>query len=171
MISIYKDICDGLISTYDKYLGVKFNYDDINRSVDLQELYSVYKVMYLDIMDWTGKVFAHIIKKNPETFDLKNPNVFADLVKCNEEFNLDTIPQILALMDPGNVDYNFVFGEVPDTLNSDYTSQFQPVTIDFDVLVIHFLNELNLGAGIVNTEILLKKIKFYMEFIDKNKIE
>lgn len=174
IISIYKEICDGLIGIYDKYLGIKFNYDDINKSVDLQELYSVYRVMYLDILDWTAKVFAYIIKKNSETFNLNNPFVFSDIVKCDDVFNLDTIPQILALMDPGNVDYTFVFGEVPDTLyseNSEYKLQFQPVTIDFDVLIIHFLNELKLGAGIVNTEILIKKIKFYTEFINKNKIE
>lgn len=170
MVSIYNDVRDGIVSILDKYLGIKFNYDGINRTVDLQELYTTYKVMYLDVMDWTGKVFAYIIKKNPESFDLKNPNVWIDLVKCEEEFNLDTIPQILALMDPGNADYEFVFGEVPDTLNSDYTAPFQAVTIDFGVFITHFLNELKLGAGIVNTNILLKKIEFYTEFINKNKI-
>ena len=115
-------------------------------------------------------MFAYIIKKHPEAFDLKNPNVWVDLVKCEDEFNLDTIPEILALMDPGNADYEFVFGEVPDTLNSEYTISFQPVTIDFGVFMIHFLNELKLGAGVVNTGILLKKVEFYTKFIDENKI-
>ena len=169
LVSIYNEIRNGVKSIYDKYLGIKFNYDDINNSVDMQGLYSVYKVMYLDIFDCMAKVFAYMNKSNPDVYDLNRPDVWDDFLGNVEDFNLDSIPKILSVMDPGNMDYEYVFGEVPE-INSDVMVYLNKVSIDFDVFVKHFKMELRLGAGVINTSILLKKVIFYSEYIDKNHI-
>lgn len=168
--AIYETIRKSLTRIYDNYMCVKFNYDDINRSVDLKELYSVYNIMYLDLFDWLGKVMAYIIKKNPDTY-VKFPKYTAieDILKNVEDFNLDSIPKILSIMDPGNVDYEFVFGDIGDELD-ETTPTINNVSIDFDIMVNRILRDLTLGAGVYNTELLIRKIKFYMDFIDKNNI-
>lgn len=169
LISIYNEIKTGMRSMFDKYLGIKFNYDDINNSVDMQGLYSVYKVVCTDIMDCMAKVFAYMNKSNPHVYNLNRPDVWDDFLGNVEDFNLDSIPKILSVMDPGNMDYEYVFGEVPE-IDSDVNVYLNKVSIDFDVFVKHFKMELRLGAGVINTGILLKKVNFYSDYITKNHI-
>lgn len=168
--ALYETIRKEISNIYDKYMCVKFNYDDINRSVDLKELYSVYNVLYLDLFDWLGKVMAYIIKKDPNTYNsFPKYSVIEDILMNVEDFNLDTIPKILSIMDPGNVDYTFVFGDTGDEFNID-TPVVNNVSIDFDIMVNRIKRDLSLGAGVYNTELLINKIKFYMDYIDKNNI-
>lgn len=168
--TIYEQVRNEISSIYDKYMCVKFNYDNINRSVDLKELYSVYCVLYLDLFNWLGKVMAYIIKKDPNTYsDFPKYSVIEDILMNEEDFNLDSIPKILSIMDPGNVDYNFVFGDVGDEFDIN-TPIVNSVSIDFDIMVNRIKRDLSLGAGVYNTELLINKIKFYMDFIDKNNI-
>ena len=169
-VSVYNSIRDGISSSFDNYIGVNFTYDNINHFADLSEVYSVYKTMYLDEFDWVAKVFAYIVKKNPGVFDIEKDYTFIDILKNVDEFNLDTIPKILSIMDPGNADYEFVFGSVPNDMDVDDWVDDNKVSIDYDSFVKHFEMELSLGAGVTNNELLRKNIKTYMQLIDSRKI-
>ena len=163
---MYNIFRDGLLTFYDRHLGVKFNYDDINRKPDFNEIYSVYKVMYLGEYDLLGKLFAYIILKNPGVYDLRKNTCFTDILFDTAVFNLDNIPKILNKTDPGNIDNIVVFGE--DIEDDDmYNAK---ISIDMDVWRSHIIKVLNLGAGVLNRDILREKVITYMDYINENKL-
>lgn len=167
LLALYEEFRTGLLTYYDRYLGIKFTFDDINRKPDFNELYSVYKVMYLNEMDLLGKTMAYIILKNPGIYDLRKDKCFEDILEDDGVFNLDTIPIILSIMDNGNLDYENVFGDNTD--EEDYYT-VPKVSFEWDVWISHIKNELNLGIGDSNKEILRNKILFYMDYIKENKL-
>ena len=166
LLNLYETFRTDLLTYYDRYLGVKFTFDEINRKPDFNELYSVYKVMYLDEMNLLGKIMAYIIVKNPGIYDLRKDKVFEDILEDDGVFNLDDLPVILNIMDIGNLDYENVFGDNVD--DDDYKTP--KVSIEWDVWISHIKNELNLGIGDSNKEILRNKILFYMDYIKENKL-
>jgi len=166
---LYENFRDGVLSIFDRYLGVKFNYDDINRRPDFNELYSVYTTLFLHEYDTLGKIMAYIIVKNPSVYDLRKDTCFSDIINDDGVFNLDAIPEILAKMDPGNKDLIYVFGEVPEE-DDDAGSYSNPdVSIEFDVWKAHLDKGLILGAGVLNKENLRNKILEYIDIANKNK--
>lgn len=168
LLALYEEFRTGLLTYYDRYLGIKFTFDDVNRKPDFNELYSVYKVMYLNEMDMLAKLMAYIILKNPGIYDLRKDKCFEDILEDDGVFNLDTIPNILDVVDNGNLDYINVFGD-----NTDDDGEFYippKVSFEWDVWISHIKNELNLGIGDSNKEILRNKILFYMDYIKENKL-
>lgn len=167
LIALYEEFRTGLLTFYDRYLGVKFTFDDINRKPDFNELYSVYKVLYLDEIDLLGKLMAYIILKNPGVYDLRKDKVFTDILEDDGVFNLDDIPNILDIMDNGNLDYICLFGD--NNLDGEF---YMPpkVSFEWDVIVSHLKNELNFGIDMSNKDTLRNKIVFYMEYIKNNKL-
>lgn len=167
---IYEVFRDGVCNIFDRYLGITFTYDDVNRRPDLNELYSVYSALFLHEYDTLGKIMAYIILKNPGVFDLRKDACFSDIIHDDGVFNLDTIPDIISKVDPGNTDLMYVFGEVPE--DDDETGSYAnpDVSIDFDVWIAHLEKGLNYGAGILNKENLRTKIVEYIEITKKNKI-
>lgn len=163
---IYTMIRDNIRSIFDNYLGVTSTQDDINSSIDLNGLYTIYRVLVSQSLDTFGKVFAYIIAKTEDMFNLNRDSVFEDILKSAEYCNLDEIPKILAIMDEGNMDYEYVFGEVPDIDEESFAPQ-KKVAIDYDVYVKHLLNELRLGAGVMCRENLRRKIQIYTEQINR----
>lgn len=163
---MYNIFRDALLTFYDRHLGVKFNYDDINVKPDFNEMYSVYKVMYLNEYDLLGKIFAYIILKNPGVYDLRKNTCFTDILYDNGVFSLDNIPKILDKLDPGNIDNRVVFGEDVDDTDS-YVSK---VSIEMDVWRAHIIKGLNLGAGVLNRDTLREKTLTYIDYINTNKL-
>lgn len=166
---IYENFRDGVCSCFDRYLGVTFTYDDINRRPDLNELYSVYNVLFLHEYDTLGKIMAYIIVKNPSVYDLRKDTCFSDIINDEGVFNLDSIPEILSKMDPGNKDLLYVFGEVPEDDDESGSYANPDVSIDFDVWKAHLDKGLTLGAGVLNKENLRSKILEYIDIANKNK--
>jgi hypothetical protein len=167
---LYNLFRDGVRTSFDRYLGVTFTYDDINRKPDLNELYSVYNTLYLNEYSTLGKIMAYIILKNPGVYDLRKDTCFTDIIEDDGVFNLDTIPEILSNVDPGNKDNLYVFGDIPEPDDDDGSYTNPEVAINFDVWKAHLTKGLNLGAGVLNKEILRNKILQYIDVIKNNKI-
>ena len=168
-VELYELFREGVRNSFDRYLGVTFTYDDINRKPDINELYSVYNTLYLNEYDTLGKVLAYIIVKNPGVYDLRKDTCFTDIIEDDGVFNLDTIPEILNIVDPGNKDNLYVFGDIPEVDDEDGSYTNPDVSINFDVWKTHITKGLVLGAGILNKENLRNKILQYIEIIKKNK--
>lgn len=166
---LYNEFRDGVRTFFDRYLGVKFTYDDINRKPDFNELYSVYNTLFLHEYDTLGKIMAYIIVKNPGVYDLRKDTCFTDIINDDGVFNLDSIPEILSKIDPGNNDLLYVFGDVPESDDDDGSYSNPDVSIDFDVWKSHLEKGLVLGAGVLNKENLRNKILEYIDIANKNK--
>lgn len=162
---LYNIFRDGVLTFFDRYLGVKFTYDDINRKPDFSEMYSVYNILYLHEYDTLGKIMAHAIVHNPGVYDLRKDNCFTDILNDEGVFNLDIIPEVLAIVDPGNKDNLFVFGDVPEADDDAGVYVNPAVSIDFDVWKAYIEKGLTLGAGVLNKEVLRNKILKYIEIV------
>lgn len=166
---MYNIFRDGVLNSYDRYLGVTFTYDDINQRPDFNELYSVYKVLYLDETDFLAKIIAYIIATDKVVgYDLNKSNTLSDIIHDDSVFNLDTIPDILNKMDPGNIDNLKVFGEPSSDDDNNYVSP--KVSIEWDILLNYFDKGLNLSGGILYKDLLNKRILFFLDYIKANNI-
>jgi len=173
LLNVYSIIRDGVVHFLDLYWGVEFNYDGVNSKPDLNNAYSCYRVFFTDILNWVAKVFAYLISKYPsdynDFFEDKN-RFFDDIVNDTYRFNLDSIPSILSIMDPGNADYIYVFGKIPDDVGDDGMYLNPDVGIDWSVFTKRLMREINLGNSVANREYLRERINHYLEYIKENKI-
>lgn len=169
-IIVLEDIKEKIIDIYDRYLGVKLNYDNTNDKPSLDNLYSIYKVLYLNEWNMLGKILAYVIMKpqNKGVYDLSVDTVFEDIIRNTDEFNFDTIPQILNIMDMGNADYEYVFGSVVQ--DNESMGEELHVSFIYDGWINHILKELRQGAGVLNTQLLREEIEKSCNYIRDNKI-
>lgn len=173
LLNVYTIVRDGLVHFLDLYWGVNFNYDGVNSNPDLNNVYSCYRVFFIDILNWVSKVFAYLISKYPneygDFFEDKN-RFFDDIVNDAYRFNLDSIPSILSIMDPGNEDYLYVFGRIPDDVGDDGMYLNPDVSVDWKAFIGRLMKEINLGNSVANREYLRDRINHYLEYIKENKI-
>lgn len=173
LLNVYTIVRDGLVHFLDLYWGVNFNYDGVNSNPDLSDVYSCYRVFFIDILNWVSKVFAYLISKYPneygDFFEDKN-RFFDDIVNDAYRFNLDSIPSILSIMDPGNEDYLYVFGRIPDDVGDDGMYLNPDVSVDWKAFIGRLMKEINLGNSVANREYLRDRINHYLEYIKENKI-
>lgn len=173
LLNVYTIVRDGLVHFLDLYWGVNFNYDGVNSNPDLSDVYSCYRVFFIDILNWVSKVFAYLISKYPneygDFFEDKN-RFFDDIVNDAYRFNLDSIPSILSIMDPGNEDYLYVFGRIPDDVGDDGMYLNPDVSVDWKAFICRLMKEINLGNSVANREYLRDRINHYLEYIKENKI-
>lgn len=173
LLNVYTIVRDGLAHFLDLYWGVNFNYDGVNSNPDLNNVYSCYRIFFIDILNWVAKVFAYLISKYPneygDFFEDKN-RFFDDIVNDAYRFNLDSIPSILSIMDPGNSDYLYVFGKIPDDVGDDGMYLNPDVSIDWSAFISRLMKEINLGNNIANRDYLRERINHYLGYIKENKI-
>jgi hypothetical protein len=141
-IDLYSIIRQEISSAYDNYFGITF--DDLD-NVDLNGLYSVYKVVYLKFANFLhmyslGKCILLGItpKKMYEdaqesvikgaSIDIADTLV-GEYIVNEDEFTSENIALSLDKADPGNVDYLYVFGEPVDP-EEDYLGEQPKVFID-----------------------------------------
>jgi hypothetical protein len=113
-MEIYYTIRDELVHQYDNYFGIKF---EDPQEVDLNQLYMIYQVVYLQFVNFLCMYALGVwIKKGSKAIDeLKINEIIADVVVGNyianeDEFIVDNIGEALSLSDPGNIAYGYLFG-------------------------------------------------------------
>lgn len=177
-LELFKVAYDGVIKALttflDNYWGITFTADGVNSKVDMNSVYTSYHLVFVCFYDFIAKLFAYIIYHNSETYmsDFENDKerLFSNIIEDNYLLNLDTIPVILQAMDPDNYDYKFVFGEPVE--EGDEGMYINPdVSINWDAFSKRILKELRLGSGVVNHDIVYKKIERYIKQIEENHIK
>jgi hypothetical protein len=131
LIDSYNVLKDELIRSFDNYFGITFDNTD---KVYLEDLYSIYRVVYLDYVRFLcnyalGKgidlgitkheIINNAIKANmSENIDISDA-IIGQYILNEDEFNSDNIAKYLTLSDPGNIDYTYLFGEGESTLDKE----------------------------------------------------
>jgi hypothetical protein len=122
-IEIYQILRNEIANIYDKYFGITFN--DLDKT-DLASLYTVYQVIYLGFVklfclyalgittekEITGKqLFKNAIEENKKSATDISDYIVGNLIMNEDEFTVENIAIALDKLDPGNVGYQYVFGE------------------------------------------------------------
>jgi hypothetical protein len=123
-IEIYEVIKNELINIYDKYFGITFEDND---KVDLNELYTIYQVIYLEYLRFLcmfaiGKgieqnidaktLYANAVENNKNNaIDIADDLVGKYIVN-EDEYNVDNILSALEASDPGNEGYRYLFSGI-----------------------------------------------------------
>jgi hypothetical protein len=130
-IEIYTVIRDGLINIYDKYFGITF---EDNEKVYLNQLYTIYQVVYLGYINLLSafalgkgmenklthkQILMNAIENNKKTSVDVSDDIVGKYIMNEDEFTTENILAAIEIADPGNVGYRYVFGGI---YNEEYDS-------------------------------------------------
>ena len=117
-VNIYSEIVEKIKSFFSKSYGITFDNGD-GTIIDLNKLYTLYRILYLksDILFKyivAGRFIDMYTKHEEQYVDLdKTPTtqfVFNTIGDSNE-FTIDNIRKWLFISDPGNEEYEWIFGK------------------------------------------------------------
>jgi hypothetical protein len=128
-IEIYHVLKEELVNMYDKYFGIKF--PDFDR-VLLSELYTIYTVIYLGLVDLLcvyalgkahqdkktsgKKVLDDAIEQNKtKAVDIAD-SLVGNYIMNEDEFTQENIGRVVEYVDPGNNGYRLLFNSDQDPL-------------------------------------------------------
>jgi hypothetical protein len=123
-IEIYNILREQIVHIYDKYFGIKF--DDIDK-IDLYHLYIIYQIVYLNYIQFLcmyalGKGIEQnlsgqqllenaLAENDAQAIDVTD-SIVGKYIYNEDEFTIETIARALEASDPGNVGYQYLFGDI-----------------------------------------------------------
>lgn len=165
-IELYDLIRDRLVNVYNTYYGVSF--DD---EPDLNQLYSVYNTLVVNLVDTIAKCTAsELHKEGKSSVDI----TYLDIERVIGDaslFNLDTIPELLDEIDTGNVMYQYVFGNPTSSLTPDESGKYDvdgtgyecKVNIEWDAFITKINKYLDFDGSPLNKDALYKRTCYLMD--------
>lgn len=140
IVERYQYIADKLKLFYNRSWGISF-FDGDGVVIDLNKLYSIYRVLYLRYFTFISQCVAGRAKLyDIEEIDI---NVVRQTIDDENEFTFENIRRWLNICDTGNEDYEYIFGEYDPSdyiddknleLSSNSTpTKFNEVIIDNDI--------------------------------------
>ena len=180
----YETIKESIRNLFDKYYGITFNDD-----VDLEHLHDVYVAVYIQFFDLLAKYgigvdrILHdgkttvaqaiaearkIARKRSTSF---SRILIGDLLANEDEFILEKIAHALATVDPGNVTYEYLFGQLPDAIDESDPIQnlvdTPSVEIEIEALRRRLLMEFEYEGEDINHQTFDLVLDNYAEMLDR----
>lgn len=168
LITIYNVIKNDLIGLFDNYYGITFDTgNDLNNIVDLDLLYMVYRVVYLNIHVTISDVVLGYINKNK----LQNEDITEELIKTiiDDEciFTDENINEFLHLGDPGNYEYIKVFGEYSNEENINTDNLISNIVIIDNIVFRNRIKKIYL-SGTTFDNLPMDNVSFVLDNINKH---
>lgn len=113
-IQLYHDLVEKIKQMYDTYLGITFD-EQPTTIIDMNKLYMVYRTIYVNFTKFIRDCVIGRCTKENIPFKDEDGNIFNSVIQqtVGDEnvFTDENIREWLFIADPGNIEYEYVFGK------------------------------------------------------------